>query len=312
MKKINEKFINYFKDNIDLNPQRYQKAIKTYKDLKKDLLAVDRYSKVSLQGSFALKTAIKPKKNADDEYDIDVIVKIKEKINPDDTNSIKSVFTKLEEDINNIVEKNNHDGGNSKVTSISKGVKISFQKEFHVDIIPVFEREDKTGEVEKDTYIFDCKNNTPKFDSPFELTNHLMNQIDLNKMYLAKLVKHFVNSDYGVVKNLQLIPSIGMAITLIDDLSIQRTFDLEEVTKNIDFIIKMKYSDLINPFNISETFANQSIMKNVLIALDTIKLSLERAIKEDNFTIIKNMIEIGEFPEISNGISDQGGTGGHA
>ena len=133
MKHDNE-ILNFLKEEVNLNQSGLEKAKGTYNQIKREIESKygDRLIDIQLQGSYATDTIIKPGPDKKDEYDVDILVIIKDDKNlPDDA---VGVLKETEEFINN---------ENRTIQRKNKCVSINYAGDFHMDIVPCVKRMDQ-------------------------------------------------------------------------------------------------------------------------------------------------------------------------
>ena len=314
MNTIEEKLQKYVDDHLKLNKNRYKRARGNFKDLRKGFNEIGFKNKLTMQGSFAIKTAIKPK-GANEEYDLDTLLLIDEVHEFDDTSWIIDTRDTILDYISQIGKK--YEWGKFITLTIKKGIKVQFLNEhgnadFHIDIIPVFrlQKQNKTQ-----NYIFDYTLNQPERTETILLTNLLKEQIDVNKRITLMLLKKTVQN--RSLDNLDILPSIGSAVMNIIDIKIDEKFSVHRIIENLSFVIELKNKELYNPYLNEEEFfeksGNRGKSEIYLLAVDSFRLTLEKAMKENNISIITGAIEGETDFIISPGIGgDKGGSGGHA
>ena len=309
MKTYEEKIENYIKEELALNKNRYKNAVRKYKELKQGLKQVG-FKSLKLQGSFAIKTAIKPK-GADEEYDVDTLLLIDEEYNSDDFSSMIDARITLIDYIKEIGRTNMW--GEFDTLEIKKGIKIKFANDFHIDLIPVF-RLRKQGNENTYQYIFNYSDKKIERTETLKLTKLLKDNIDTNKRTLLMLLKKTVANNTLV--GLEILPSIGSAVMHICDIKVNEVFSVETILNNMNNVISLKKHELYNPFLKEEEFFEKSGNKGkyieYLTAIDSFRLTLEHSFKENNLSILVDAINGQSEFIISTGITSEGGSGGHA
>lgn len=188
-----KKFIN---ENIDISNEVWEKAKNRVKKVKE--VVSSKNGEVSFfknQGSFSTKTVVRPKRKGE-EFDIDINAVI--------TNKIDSVeFYHLSKKINQTIVGEFGDKA-SQFGEKSKATQIIFNKEFHVDVVPLlFEGGEQ--------YVFDTKTLTKIKSNPLKLTEafnaNSQKHPDNSLRDAVKLIKYMRN-----LKAIKGVPSIGIAI----------------------------------------------------------------------------------------------------
>ncbi len=133
MKNLNA-FKEFLTDEVNLNQFRIdtlEQKIKSIKTFLKDNF--DCYIKTEKQGSYAMKTIIKPVKE-NDEFDADLLILCKDM---DDWNPADYI-----QEIYNLFKKN---GNYSQMTKRkTRCVTLDYSGDFHLDLVPCIKREDRT------------------------------------------------------------------------------------------------------------------------------------------------------------------------
>lgn len=126
--KYTEDILFYICDNLQLQPSLYELAEKRYKTIAEILQKDDAFENIDLkiypQGSFRLKTTVKPLSS--NEYDLDFVVEI-----PNTMQMTPEVL------YNHIYRILSNDGiHNDKVEKKSRCIRIAYANDFHMDIMP--------------------------------------------------------------------------------------------------------------------------------------------------------------------------------
>lgn len=301
----------YIEQTIELNPRRYEAIQKKIGELDKFVQESDIISKGMVQGSFATETTIKPLKD-DELYDLDYVVLINEKVKVNDTSAFDPFKEKVKSAFVDFAKRNNFP--EFKVNDKKYGFEIKFNSDLKIDLVILFQSPDDK------TYLVDFrqnKNHKAKFDSPFLLTDALVRANDETKTLLIQLIKHIKRMEFTNFRDLDILPSIGLSILTIYSTN-EYSFDWKNITKLLKDIIDTKNSRLYNPFNTDEEFFGNKLSdwsanaRKYLMALDSIRLTILKAVKEDNEQIILDLLEKGTAIP-SNGIDENpSGAGGHA
>ncbi len=143
-------FESFLKSNVDLNTDRYQR-IKDAERVLGDFLANDEdikkiLLKITPQGSYKLKTIIKPPKN-NGEYDVDLLIHLSDPVEHDPTYYLELIASRF----------NNSDRYKNITEEMDKTrcITIDYANEFHVDLVPC---------IHKDSKEFVCNKKTNEFE----------------------------------------------------------------------------------------------------------------------------------------------------
>lgn len=297
----------YIEQNIELNIQRLERIEKFYSDLMEFAGNEPEISEYGAQGSYPTETYLKPKDGI--AFDLDFVIEYTKEVGPDNKAAIIKFYENMQDAI--IEFGKQKQWPEFKLIEGKYGAKIEFASDLTIDIIPLFKNNGTQ-------YIINFHDDLkPKFDKPLLLTKSLVRENDENKTVLIKIIKYLKRAQYPDLKNLDILPSIGISILTIMDLK-NYSFSWENVARLIKDIIANKNAKLFNPFNPQEEFfgiAGGSWAENAkkfLINLDSIRLTIEKAIKENNDQILVDMLEKGLVVP-SNGIDEKpSGSGGHA
>lgn len=301
------KINTFFEQKILMNERRENAINKKYEELKSFAIDTDYIKTGEAQGSYLTNTYLKPIKE-NDLYDLDFVLLVEEHINVQDTGRITKYREKIQEDIEVF--------GKAKgwpeftINECKYGFEVEFKSDLKIDIIPLFSNGEETFIIN----YFDAM--TPKFDNPLLLTELLVRSNDENKTMLIKVIKFLKRAAFTDVVNLSILDSIAISILVIKDTN-NLDFSWKNVAKLAHDIIKTKNVQLFNPFNNNEEFFGlkgswAENAKKFLIVLDSIRLTIEKAVKEENDQIIVDMLTEGIMVP-SNGIDEKpAGAGGHA
>lgn len=297
----------FFEQRIDLNQRREERIRRRYDELKAFANDTDYIKYGEAQGSFPTETYLKPLKE-EDLYDLDFVFLIKENLNPESHNKIISYREKIQEDIEGYAKEQQWE--DHKINEMKYGFEIVFKNDLKIDIVTSF----SDGE---NTFIINYLDNMkPKFDEPILLTELLVRSNDETKTTLVKIIKFLKRASFADTKGLDVLPSIAISILTMNETK-NYPFSWANIAKLANDIIKTKNSKLFNPFNQTEEFFGingdwATNAKKFLIALDSIRLTIEKAVKEDNDQQIVEMLSEGVVT-LSNGIDEKpSGAGGHA
>ena len=128
MDKYTENILYEICDKLQLQASLYKLAEQRYKTVTDIIQSDDKFKDISLkmyaQGSFRLKTTVKPLNN--DEYDLDFVVEIPENIQMTPQQLYNELYRIL-----------SHDGvHNEMLEKKSRCVRIVYANDFHMDIMP--------------------------------------------------------------------------------------------------------------------------------------------------------------------------------
>lgn len=301
------KINTFFEQNILMNQRREETINKRYEELKAFALDTDYIKTGEAQGSYPTNTYLKPLED-NDLYDLDFVLLVEEHINVKDTNKITEYREKIQEDIEAFGKAQGWP--EFKINEGKYGFEVEFKSDLKIDIIPLFSNGDETFII---NYL-DAM--TPKFDNPLLLTELLVRSNDENKTMLIKVIKFLKRAAFTDVVNLSILDSIAISILVIKDTN-NLDFSWKNVAKLAHDVIKTKNVELFNPFNPNEEFFGlkgpwAENAKKFLIVLDSIRLTIEKAVKEENDQVIVDMLTDGIMVP-SNGIDEKpAGAGGHA
>ncbi|MCK5199730.1 MAG: hypothetical protein KAR21_15340, partial [Spirochaetales bacterium] len=133
MKNINA-FKAFLTDEVNLNQSRIdtlEQKIETIKTLLKDNL--DYYRKVEKQGSYAMQTIIKPVKE-NDEFDADLLIYFSEVEDWEPSDYIQELYDLFK----------NNGNYSHLVKKKTRCVTLDYSGDFHLDLVPCIEKDDKT------------------------------------------------------------------------------------------------------------------------------------------------------------------------
>lgn len=125
MKNINS-FRNFLTNEVNLNQSRIdtlEQKIESIKTILKDNL--ECYRKVEKQGSYAMRTIIKPVKDSD-EFDADLLIYCEENEGWDPSDYIRELFTLFKE----------HKNYKHMVKRKTRCVTLDYAGDFHLDLVP--------------------------------------------------------------------------------------------------------------------------------------------------------------------------------
>lgn len=297
----------FFEQKIELNPRRLEKINERYEQLKAFSVDTDYIKSGSAQGSFATETYLKPLKE-EDLYDLDMILLVEEHINVQDHDKIVSYRERIQEDIEAYGK--DQEWPEFSINEKKYGFEIEFKSDLKIDVIPLFSDGDRT-------YISNYFDNfKPKFDNPILLTELLKRSNDETKTTLVQIIKFLKRAQFPDTTDLSILESIAISILVMNETK-NYPFSWENIAKLANDIIKTKNSKLFNPFNPNEEFFGlkgdqASNAKKFLMILDSIRLTILKALKEDNEELIINMLTEGILVP-SNGLDEKPeGAGGHA
>ena len=168
------KYFNQFLENeVNLNKARIDTLndkVRIITNLLKSKLA--GYQKRENQGSYAMKTIIKPPKDKD--FDADIMIYIKEQKYFDAKDYINKIYNLLKAD----------DNYKDIVSRGSRCIKINYKGDFHLDIVPC---------IEKGNGKFICNKNTNEYEETdgTEYKKWLTKKNQTSNGYLKKVTKLF-------------------------------------------------------------------------------------------------------------------------
>ncbi len=200
------KYFNQFLENeVNLNKNRIEtldKKVKTISDYLNDKL--DNYQKRENQGSYGMKTIIKPPKDKDFDADIIIYIKYKDDFKPKDY--IDEIYNLFKDDRNY----------KAIVSRRSRCIEIDYSGDFHLDIVPCIEANNQK---------FICNKNTNKFEKTdgTEYKKWLTEKNNDSHGYLKKVTKLFkymrdIKTNFSC-KSILLTTLLGNQIRKIENFS---------------------------------------------------------------------------------------------
>ena len=302
------KINTFFEQKIEMNQRRYEVINKRYEEIMAFANDTDYIIKGATQGSFSTETFLKPIEE-NDLYDLDMILMVEEQVNVGNVEKITYYREKIQEDIESYAR--SQQWPKFEIDEKKYGFEIKFKSDLKIDVIPVF---NNGKEIFIINYLDDMK---PKFDEPFLLTELLIRSNNEVKTTLVQIIKFLKRANIdNKFENLQLLPSIATSILIMNETK-KYVFSWENIAQLLQDIIKSKNAKLFNPFNSSEEFFGingvwSENAKKYLIILDSIRLTIKKAIKDNDDSIIVGMLSDGSLVW-SSGIDERpSGAGGHA
>ena len=274
-----ERYFNQFLENkVNLNKSRIDTLDEKVSTITSFLKKIDTYKKYEKQGSYGMKTIIKPPKDKD--FDADIMIYIEQDVDFEPKDYINQVYNLFREDSNyeNIVSKE------------TRCIKINYKGDFHLDIVPCIE-------INNQKLI--CNRNTNEYEDT-DGTAYKQWLIQKNKdshSYLkkvTKLIKYMrdIKTNFSC-KSILLTTLLGNQISYSNQFTDLPTA-LKEIINGLNNFLQENYSIPIikNPVLESEDFNrhwDQHKYSNFRekIALYTKKINDAYSLKDHNESVKK-------------------------
>ncbi len=231
--KLIKYFKNFLEQEVNLNPSRIKildertEAITNF--LENSTLFQDNFIDVIPQGSYAHKTIIKPV-NSYDEYDADVLLFVEEFEDFEPSDYVETLYSLFRD---SAIYRN-------KVSRKSRCVTITYANDFHMDVVPFLERNDKKWVTNrhKDRFeVTDPEKFTEWLDERGRITKHHFVKVVRIIKYLRDYKKTFS------VKSIILNTLLGMQV---DDVALMENPKCYDDVPTTLYTIMKKLKDYVS------------------------------------------------------------------
>lgn len=215
------KLKDFIEENINIQKDKYARAIARKDEVIKTLKNFDKLDRFDYQGSFSRKTLVRPKFEGD-EFDIDILA-------ISDKNMDAFDMDKYAHEIN---EKLTSQFGYESVSKYggkpTKATQVYFNKEFHVDVVPL-------NNLSDNEFIFDSLKKIKILSNPTHLSkafNSINNSSTNNSLRdsvkIVKYLRNLLNSKHKVF-DVVSVPSIVIDIFMLQNFKKLSTYEQEVI-----------------------------------------------------------------------------------